>query len=124
MGQTKGFISWHGEDINLFPWRFTEPARETTDAASPGKLKIVGYTPIVHNAAFAAMTLDDARWMARLIGQLTTEQIVQALKVSGYDESSVQLYTKKLISRRNHMISDLELGNEYPPLAVPTASAK
>jgi hypothetical protein len=28
------------------------------------------------------MTIDDARWMARLIGQLSEEQIVQALVAS------------------------------------------
>jgi len=62
------------------------------------------------------MTLDDARWMARLIGQLTERQIIAALVASGYDSAEVRLYTEKLISRRDRMVTDLGLGGEIPPL--------
>ena len=66
--------------------------------------------------AFAAMTIDDARWMARLIGQLRPEQIREALKASGYDETTVELYEKKLLNRRNKMMEDLGLTGEFPPI--------
>jgi len=62
------------------------------------------------------MTLDDARWMARLIAQLTEEQIVQALVASGFDSAQVKLYTEKLISRRDQMVRDLGLAGEIRPL--------
>ena len=58
----------------------------------------------------------DARWMARLIGQLRVEQIEAALAASGYDAATIRLYTQKLVSRRNHMIEDLGLASEFPPL--------
>jgi hypothetical protein len=55
------------------------------------------------------MTLDDARWMARLIGQLTEQQIVDALRASGFAEREVEIYRGKLLSRREHMLRDLNL---------------
>ena len=62
------------------------------------------------------MSIDDARWMARLIGQLAEKQIVEALIGSGYDSAEVRLYEAKLVNRRDRMISDLSLGNEIPLL--------
>ncbi len=112
LGRTSGLISWHGENANAFPWRFTAPPRDS----SARNLRIVGYTPIVRNPAFAAMTIDDARWMARLIGQLRPEQITQALRASGYNAATVRLYARKLVNRRNQMIADLGLNEEFPPI--------
>jgi len=56
--------------------------------------------------------MDDARWMARLIAQLSEEQIVQALLVSGFDTTQVKVYTEKLVSRRDQAIRDLGLEGE------------
>lgn len=103
MGKTAGVFSWHGENAQALPWTFTKPS------GSSQKLHIVGYRTITPNPAFAAMTLDDARWMARLIGQLSESQISGALTASGYTPEEVSLYTKKLLSRRDHMMRDLGL---------------
>ena len=62
------------------------------------------------------MTIDDARWMARMIGQLTESQIVQALVAAGFDSAQVRIYSEKLISRRDGMIRDLDLASEFPLL--------
>jgi hypothetical protein len=62
------------------------------------------------------MTIDDARWMARLIAQLTEEQIVQALIASGFDAAEVKIYTEKLASRRDWMLRDLGLDTEFAML--------
>jgi hypothetical protein len=62
------------------------------------------------------MTRDDARWMARWIGQLTEDQIVCALIAAGFDSTETRLYTEKLISRRDWLIRDLDLANEIPLL--------
>src|SRR6185437_10202087 len=62
------------------------------------------------------MTADDARWMARLIGQLTENQIREALIAAGYDNAEARLYLEKLLSRRDQMIRDLKLENEVPLL--------
>jgi hypothetical protein len=58
------------------------------------------------------MTLDDARWMGRWIGQLSEEQIRQALAAAGFGAARVRVYTDKLISRRDQMIRDLGLVDE------------
>ncbi len=116
LGRTTGIISWHGEDVNAFPWSFTAPPLDQGKGRLARPLRIVGYTPIVHTPAFAAMTIDDARWMARLIGQLHAAQITQALAASGYDSATVRLYAEKLISRRNQMMADLGLSAEFPLL--------
>jgi hypothetical protein len=60
------------------------------------------------------MTEDDGRWMARLIGQLTENQLRAALIASGYDNAEARIYFEKLISRRDQMICDLQLQDEIP----------
>jgi hypothetical protein len=118
LGRTKGLLAWHGEDVNAFPWSFTAPPLEQGKGRLARPLRIVGYTPIVRTPAFAAMTIDDARWMARWIGQLGAGQITQALTASGYDAPTIRLYARKLISRRNKMMVDLGLSAEFPPLSL------
>jgi hypothetical protein len=113
LGETGGILYARGELPNAFPWSFTrltKPAH-TSNQASPFPLS--GYKPITANPAFAAMTLQDARWMGRLIGSLTEQQIVQALIASGFDSAQTRLYLEKLISRRDKMIIDLGLASEF-----------
>jgi hypothetical protein len=71
--------------------------------------RIVNYRPIEPVPAFAEMTLDDACWMARRIAQLTEGQIVEALRASGFDEATTDVYRRKLLARRDRMLRDLEL---------------
>ena len=116
MGGASGWFSQHGEKPNQFDWRFTQaeivrgPGRMTTP------FRVVHFRPIVATRAFHEMTVDDARWMARLIGQLTEEQIRAALIASGYDAAEVKLYQEKLVSRRDQMVRDLKLADEIPLL--------
>lgn len=110
-GPHKIFLS-HGEDPNHFAWRFTKseivrgPGRMTTP------FRIVNFRPNVKTKAFAEMTVDDARWMARLIGQFTEAQLSAGLIGAGYDSSETRLYLEMLVSRRDHMIRDLKLAGE------------
>ena len=109
LGRGRGFFSPRGELPNEFGWTFTEAVKSSNRNPS---FRIVGFKPIADTPAFAEMTLDDARWMARLIGQLSEAQIVEALVASGFDSAQVRLYTEKLISRRDRMICDLGLAGE------------
>jgi len=113
LGRTKGFFSPRGERPNEFGWTFTRAVKSSNGHAS---FRIADFKPIDDTPAFAGMTHDDARWMARLIGQLTEEQIVQALVASGFDSAQVKVYAEKLVSRRDQMIRDLELADEIPLL--------
>jgi hypothetical protein len=56
--------------------------------------------PISHT-----VTLDDAKWFARLAGQLTGEQIRQAFLGAGYAEDIANEYAYKMVKRINGMIS-------------------
>lgn len=109
LGRGKGFFSPRGELPNEFGWTFTEAVKSARHGPS---FRIADFKPIADTPAFAEMTIDDARWMARLIGQLSEAQIVEALVASGFDSAQVRLYTEKLISRRDRMIGDLGLAGE------------
>lgn len=112
LGKGVGTFSWHSDAPNLFPWTFTKPMRRQGPGRMTIPFRIVNYRPIDPVPAFKEMTLDDARWMGRMIGQFTEEQIVQGLIASGCDSAEVRLLTEKLISRRDQMIKDLELADE------------
>jgi hypothetical protein len=116
LGKGTGTFSWHSDEPNLFDWTFTKPLRRQGPGRMTIPFRIVNYRPINPVPAFEEMTLDDARWMARMIGQFTEEQIVQGLIATGWDCAEVRLLTEKLISRRDQMIVDLELAGEIPLL--------
>ena len=116
MGQGTGWFSPHGENPNDFTWTFTEAPIVRGRGQMTTPFRITHFKPVVPTPAFDAMTIDDARWMARLIGQLTEAQLRAALIGSGYDNAEARLYFEKLISRRDRMICDLGLENEIPLL--------
>jgi hypothetical protein len=105
--------------VNDFPWTFTEAPVVDRRGRERKSFRIVSYQPIFGNDAFRDMTVDDARWMARLIAQLTESQIQQALVATGYTSAEVRLYSEKLVSRRDRMIRDLGLAKEISLLRPP-----
>jgi hypothetical protein len=116
MGAGTGLFSPRGENPNDFSWTFTEPEIIRGPGQMTTPFRIVHFKPTIPTQAFADMTVDDARWMARLIGQLTENQLRAALIASGYDNAEAQLYLEKLISRRDQMVLDLGLEKEIPLL--------
>jgi len=114
LGETTGLLYARGESPNAFPWTFTRPASHQQRQGSAIPFRLRGYKPVAPTPAFAEMTLDDARWMARLIGALSNQQITQALAASGFDSAQVRLYLEKLGNRRDRMIMDLGLDKEIP----------
>jgi hypothetical protein len=116
MGSGTGWFSPRGENPNDFTWTFTAPEIIRGPGRMTTPFRIEHFKPSVPTPAFAAMTPDDARWMARLIGQLTKNQLRAALIASGYDNAESRLYLEKLISRRDRMVRDLKLENEIPLL--------
>jgi hypothetical protein len=114
LGKTSGLLYSRGESPNAFPWTFTRPAPRQGRQGAAIPFRLHGYKPIARTPAFAEMTLDDARWMARLIGALSDKQITQALVASGFDSSQARLYLEKLVNRRDQMVLDLGLASEIP----------
>jgi hypothetical protein len=108
LGHAGGTFSHTCENTNDFGWSFTR----TKIVNGKRRFEIVGYEPVENTPAFAEMTIDDARWMARLIGQLTERQIVDGLVASGFNPEEVHIYTEKLLARRDKMIRDLQLSSE------------
>jgi len=112
LGRSTGLVYRQGELPNEFGWTFTQAPKLQGKGRMTVPFRVVGYRPIEDTPAFEQMTVDDARWMARWIGQLTEQQIVEALVASGFDAAHVRLYTEKLVSRRDQMICDLGLDGE------------
>jgi hypothetical protein len=109
-------FSAQGENPNDLTWTFTAPEIVRGPGRMTTPFRIEHFRPTIPTPAFAAMTVDDARWMARLIGQLTENQLREALIASGYDNAESRFYLEKLIGRRDRMICDLKLENEIPLL--------
>lgn len=121
MGAGTGLFSPQGEHPNQFTWTFTSPEIVRGPGRMTTPFRIQHFKPTVPTQAFAAMTADDARWMARLIGQLTENQLRGALIASGYDNAEARVYLEKLIRRRDQMIRDLRLQDEIPLLRTMSA---
>jgi hypothetical protein len=116
LGKSDGWFGWRDEDVESFPWCFTRPEVRQGRGRMTIPFRIVNHRPVEATPAFREMTIDDARWMGRLIGQLTEEQVLDALAASGFAEEKRHCYAGKLRQRRNTMIADLGLGGEQPPL--------
>jgi hypothetical protein len=116
LGKSVGPLSRRCESPNEFAWSCTRAPKFQGKGRMTIPFRIVNYQPNVDTLAFERMTLDDARWMARLIGQLSESQILEALVASGFDSARVKLFAEKLISRRDRMIEDLGLSSEIARL--------
>jgi hypothetical protein len=112
LGKSSGLTSRQCEEVDQFGWSFTRPSEFHGAGRMARSFRIVDFQPLGHPRAFREMTLDDARWMGRWIGQLSEEQIRQALAAAGFGAARVRVYTDKLISRRDQMIRDLGLVDE------------
>jgi hypothetical protein len=118
LGETAGFLYARGEMSAAFPWSFTD------QRGTGGRFRIVGYKPVERVAPFARMTINDARWMGRMMGQITREQIHNALEASGYGTEEVAIYTSKLIHRRDKMMTDLALRDGTQAVRLSTGEKK
>jgi hypothetical protein len=116
LGKATGPLSGVSESPDTFPWTFTRAPKVQGKGRMTIPFRIVDFQPVDDTLAFEKMTVDDARWMARKIGEWREEQIVQGLIASGFDSAEVRLYTEKLINRRDRMIMDLGLASELPLL--------
>lgn len=112
LGKSVGWSGWRGESPGEFPDSFTKPEVFQGKGRMTKPFRIVNFRPIEPTPAFREMTIDDARWMARQIAGLSKQQIVDALRASGFDEFNVALYRDKLSARRAKMLSDLGLNRD------------
>lgn len=77
------------------------------------KVKVLEFKPNQPSFASDLMSYDDAKWMARKIGQLTEKQMDSAMAVAGFSAAEFVMYKHKLLMRRNNLISAFGLEKEY-----------
>lgn len=78
----------------------------------------LNYIDLQENGLLENATYADLKWMARRIAQLTRAQIEAAMGLGHWPGGIAQLYTEKLINRRNQLVTAFGLEGEYPLLAV------
>ena len=95
---------------NEFPWEFTRPLRPSETAIPLNST----FHNIRENVAMINADVDDARWMAGYMAQITGKQILEALMSSRMPSAMVRVFYNKLVHRRNRALNDL--GLPYPAI--------
>jgi len=99
------------EQLNAFPW-------ELSKRTLTGRIRF-NYHSVQPNSLRKRITYADARWMVRLIAQLTREQIESAVALGGWPDSAGRLLVEKLIHRRNGLVEIFDLvGSDSPSGAI------
>lgn len=112
LGKSGGIVKT-GSKINDMTWQVTRVQNNSNDAnTQPEQIVIDGLITIQPNTSFEKMTINDGQWMIRKLSQISDEQILQALAASNMNAAEARLTLEKLLSRRNHMISDFGLTSE------------
>lgn len=95
------------ERPGAFSWNLVD--KKTADAV------YMNFNCLVDNSLFDHVTYADARWMVRLIAQLSRRQIRDAVDLGGWPQPLRQLLVEKLISRRNQLVEAFGLEGESLP---------
>lgn len=106
LGEASGLKHHFTHQPEKFESQFLERVR---NKGGSSKIQSVGFTTLVPNKTFTSMNEDDAKWMARMMAQLTPRQIRDALVVSGFKREEVEIYLKKLLERRDNALKVLRL---------------
>lgn len=99
-----------------FPNLFKKDFVDKLDADSNGNLNSMRltYRSIFPAPLLKVVSVEDYRWIARMIGQFTREQIYDAFSYAGYPEVVAQYYTEVLLRRRDQLVRTANLmGEKY-----------
>jgi hypothetical protein len=110
MGLARDLRHQHNSDVEAMPWQVTE-------AQGDGRVRFSGFATGVSNAAFDALSGEDALWMLRRIGRLSERQILSALLATSMSAAEVRLALEKLLSKRRKMIEDFGVLSAFPEVA-------
>lgn len=115
LGRARNFIRYENSDLRGFPNTFIDRQYDEDGRWRKDIPYIISnYTPIQSNDAFDRADNNDIRWMARLIGAITLQQMEDALSASGFNEQEVQAFLQKLSRRRDNLIKVVGLEHEIP----------
>lgn len=79
---------------------------------------LLDYRQFQINTGFDHVTFDDAKWMIRKIARLRRNQIKDAVELGGWPKGAGDILVEKLISRRNDLVLNFGLSNEFSQMVV------
>lgn len=106
------------ERPNAFPWDAVEVSAFSRLFGWIRGRKELNYINLQDNGLEETATYADAKWMARLIAQLTRKQIEDAVGLGHWPGGIAALYVEKLIHRRNQFVETFGLEREFAPIPV------
>jgi hypothetical protein len=106
------------ERPNAFPWDVVENSTFSRWLRRIRGRVELNYVNLQDNGLEDTTTWADAKWMARLIAQLTRKQIEDAVSLGHWPGGIGPLYVEKLINRRNQLVEVFELQDEFAPIPV------
>ena len=106
------------ERPNAFPWDVVEDGAFSRFLRRIRGRTELNYLNLQDSGLEDTTTWADAKWMARLIAQLTREQIEDAVSLGHWPGGVGELYVEKLIHRRNQFVEAFGLQDEFARLPV------
>lgn len=116
LGDATNILRRNNDKPNEFDWQFTigEDDRALYNGwdnsivrrLNSHHIAVVNYLPDFTNELVTAVQREDMKWMAKMIAQLTEEQIKAALIAANFQSAEVYLLTQKLLNRREHLLRD------------------
>ena len=110
----KNFLSFmEFQKVNVFPNHFLTMHRDKNE------LSLHWNDLVLLGRYFENTTWADLKWMARKIAVLKKEDIQRTFEESGMPKPVVDLYTIKMVQRRNEIVEAFDLQDEYALYQTP-----
>lgn len=109
-------IEYWRRNINYIPNSFRE---HVVYYPRKGEVKIDWNDFLNRSRNFGTTTWNDLKWLTRKIARLSKEEIKKCFLEAGMPEEAAALYQRKMIIRRNDMVSAFDLKDEFPLIPVP-----
>jgi hypothetical protein len=109
MGGSFGWYYGKKNLPNLFKADLVDSTRTELGPDGSASKLVLTYHNERKNAIWDAISLNDAKWFARLLGQLTHQQIRSSFDRAGYPPVVAEVYAQKLLRRRDQLVKYLGL---------------
>jgi hypothetical protein len=116
LGHAMGLVM--PERPDAFPWDSVETSPWSRFFGWIRGRSELNYINLQDSGLEHTTTYADAKWMARLIAQLTREQITDAVNLGHWPGGIGPLYVEKLIHRRNQFVELFGLEDEFESMPV------
>ncbi|HXH75603.1 MAG TPA: hypothetical protein VNJ08_11590 [Bacteriovoracaceae bacterium] len=97
---------------NIYNFRLVKSVSK--DSNGDPEVMNLNYLKVYNNDLLGATSFDDAKWLARLIGQLTEKQLYEAFRGAGYTELVSRYYVGIMLKKRNELFDALNMHSEFP----------